>query len=168
MVIAVSFAAFSPNFRCLEVRLAMSIAGIYIPDLSGPNPMQRRRTMILALAVVLAFAGSTAPRHVRAATQDHHPAASEQRQHSHDHAGVDHSQDHGMAVETHATADATHDHAGSAPLSDQGCCYAWCYSGALIHAAEWPVMSHAPNEHAAFERPFRIAVFSAGIDPPPR
>lgn len=121
--------------------------------------MNRRRTMILALAVALAFAGSAGPRHARAAAQDHHPAATQHHQHSHD---------HGSAAASEADRGGTHDHVGGQPASDQGCCYAWCNSAAIIHAADGLLIHTAHDEHFASERPIRIVAFSAAIDPPPR
>jgi hypothetical protein len=126
--------------------------------------MKRRAPIVVALAVALAFAASGGPRHARAAAQDHdHPAAA-----SHSHAHHESGSGHSHAAESGDYAESgNHDHAGT-PAVDQGCCYAWCTSIAIIQAADWPLIAAAHGEHFAFEKPFRIAALSAAIDPPPR
>ncbi|HKY88209.1 MAG TPA: hypothetical protein VJL90_15735 [Pseudorhodoplanes sp.] len=127
--------------------------------------MKRRLPIVLALAVALAFAASGGPRHARAAAQDHdHPAASAQS-----HAHHDTGRQHSHAADAGDVAESgPHDHAGGAPQTDQGCCYAWCTSIAVIHAADWAPRAAVHDQPAAFEKPFRIAALSGGIDPPPR
>lgn len=132
--------------------------------------MKRRRIIVFALAVALAFAGSAGPRHARAATQNHdHAAAAEAAQshrHSHDNAGTKHSHDHGTDTSLFAEGGSL-DHADQ-PASDQGCCYAWCNSVAIIHAVDWLFIGTTHADHFASPQRFQIAAFSAAIDPPPR
>jgi hypothetical protein len=133
--------------------------------------MKRRRLMVYVLAVALAFAGGAGPRHARAATQNHDHAAITGTIQSHDHASGQHSHSHDAAASSHAKSFAkggSHDHAGSQPMSDQGCCYAWCNSVAVIPAAEWLSIGTTHNEHFTSKRPFQIVAFSTAIDPPPR
>jgi hypothetical protein len=133
--------------------------------------MKRRRIIILAVAVALAFAASGAPRHARAAVQGHDHAATAT---AHDHDHTQHgdsdkaSHDHKAAPPSQFAEGGNHDHADSAPVSDQGCCYAWCNSVAVIHAANWLISGASHDEPFASEQPFRIAAFPSAIDPPPR
>jgi hypothetical protein len=124
--------------------------------------MKRRLPIVLALAVALAFAASGGPRHARAAAQGHDHAAAQS--HTHDASASGHS--HAAAGGDFAEG-GNHDHANT-PAADQGCCVAWCTSIAVIHAAEWVPLMAAHDAPAAFEKPFRIAALSGGIDPPPR
>lgn len=135
--------------------------------------MKRRKIVVLAVAVALAFAGSVGPRHAWAAAQNHGHAATAEAgpSHKHDEAGGKHSHDHDAAASSYSNShamDAPHDHVGGQPASDQGCCYAWCNSAAIIHAADGLLIHTAHDEHFASERPIRIVAFSAAIDPPPR
>lgn len=127
--------------------------------------MKRRFPIVLALAVALAFAASGGPRHARAAAQDHdHPAASAQT-HAHHDTGSQHS--HAADAGDFAEGGG-HDHAGGAPVSDQGCCYAWCNSIAVMQSVDWLLVTASHDEHFSAAKPFRIAALSAAIDPPPR
>jgi hypothetical protein len=145
------------TFRRIAANVAFGVRGNYCSVC-----MKRRLPIILAIAVALAFAASGGPRHARAAAQGHDHAAA----HSH-------TQDASESGHSHATAGGdfaeggNHDHAGT-PAADQGCCVAWCTSIAVIHAAEWVPLAVAHDAPAAFEKPFRIAALSGGIDPPPR
>ena len=120
--------------------------------------MKRRLPIVLALAVALAFAASGGPRHARAAAQNHdHPTAS-----AHSHAHHELGAQHSHAAEAGDFAEGgTHDHAGGAPVSDQGCCYAWCTSIAIIQAADWLLIAASHGDHFAPEALFRIAALSA-------
>ena len=129
--------------------------------------MKFRRFLVFALAVALAFAGSAGPRHAQAAVQKHHHAENAQPSgHSHGSA-ADHAHYDG-APGSKFSAEGTHDHAGSAPQSDQGCCYAWCNSVAIVAAADWLFAPVAHEKPLALTRPFQIASLSSAIDPPPR
>jgi hypothetical protein len=154
-------------FPCRDAaQFALHAGGSYIAAVSRPNPMKRSRIIALAVAIALAFAGGGGPRHVQAATQghDHLPVST----HSHDHAqhASDSAQhDHHAAA---SSADGNqYDHAG-VPAPDQGCCYAWCNSVAVMHAADWGLIAASHDKPLAFEKPFRIAAFPSAIDPPPR
>jgi hypothetical protein len=128
--------------------------------------MKRRRTLVFALTVALAFSGFAGPRHARGATLGHNHAAVAGEDQSHKHAH--HSHHHSAGDASDGTTGGNHDHAGAPPASDQGCCYAWCNSVAIIHAADVLVIVPSHDEHFAAQRPFRIAAFSSAIDPPPR
>jgi hypothetical protein len=133
--------------------------------------MKRRRIIVLAVAVALAFASSGGPRHARAAAQDHDHSATTGTAHSHGQhqSGDKHSHDHDAAAATQFGENSKHDHAGTPPAaSDQGCCYAWCNSVAVIQAADGLAAVASHDEHFTSERPFRIAAFPSLIDPPPR
>lgn len=128
--------------------------------------MKRRRIIVLAVAVAvaLAFAGGAGPRHAQAATQNHdHSAAA-----THTHHESDSQHFHAVEAGSDFAEGSTHDHAGSAPAFDQGCCYAWCSSVAVIHAADGLALGTTHGEHFAFEKSYQIVAFSAAIDPPPR
>jgi hypothetical protein len=126
--------------------------------------MKRRLPIVLALAVALAFAASGGPRHARAAAQGHDHATS-----AHSHAHHESGSGHSHAAESGDFAEGgNHEHAGGAPQADQGCCYAWCTSVAVIHAAAWVLTAAAHDAPLTAEKPFRIAALSAAIDPPPR
>lgn len=129
--------------------------------------MTFRGFLVFALTVALAFAGSAGPRHAQAAVQKHHHAADTQQTGlSNTPAAKDHA--HADSAVSKFTADGTHDHAGSAPQSDQGCCYAWCNSVAIVAAADWLFASVAHEKPLALTRSFQIASLSSAIDPPPR
>jgi hypothetical protein len=148
------------NVLVRTIRRIAAIVASCTACLYGFARMKRRLPIVLALAVALAFAASGGPRHARAAAQAHDHAAS----HTHDASGSGHS--HAAASGDFAEG-GNHDHVGT-PVADQGCCYAWCASIAVIHAAEWVPLTAAHDAPAAFEKPFRIAALSGGIDPPPR
>jgi hypothetical protein len=152
-------------FPCRDVaQFALRAAGSYIAYVLRPNPMKHGTIIALAVAVALAFAGGSGSRHAPAATQNHDHAAvvgTKQDEHSHHDAGSKHSHDHDVA----ASRD-THD--PIEPASDQGCCYAWCSSVAVIHAADGLLIGTSSEKPLASERPFRIAAFPSAIDPPPR
>jgi hypothetical protein len=154
------------RFRCRDAaRFALHAVSVYIAGVSRPNPMKRSRIIALTVAVALAFAGGGGPRHVQAALQGHdHLSVTT---HSHDHA--QHASD-SASHDHHATSaadDTQHDHAG-VPAPEQGCCYAWCNSVAVIHSAEWSLAAASHGEHFSFEKPFRITALSGAVDPPPR
>jgi hypothetical protein len=153
-------------------RFALRVASVYIAKVFRPNPMKRRRIIVLAVAVALAFAGGNGPRHAQATAQDHDHSASAETTHSHaQHQSGDthsHDHDHGAAAASQFGEGAKHDHAGTPPTSDQGCCYAWCNSVAIIHATDGLAMVASHDDHFTSEQPFRIAAFSSAIDPPPR
>lgn len=128
--------------------------------------MKRRRIIVLAVAVALAFSGFAGPRHARAAVQSQdHPAA---RAHSHAQHQSGHAHDHDGAAVSQFGEAGEHDHAGTQPVSDQGCCYAWCNSVAIIQAIDGFQIVASHDDHFTSEQPFRIAAFSSAIDPPPR
>jgi len=132
--------------------------------------MRFRASIVFALAVALAFAGFAGPRHARAAVQGHdHPAtAGTAHSHAQHQSGAGHSHDHGAAMASQFGEGGKHDHAGTPPTSDQGCCYAWCNSVAIIHATDGLAIVTSHDEHFTSEQPFRIAAISSAIDPPPR
>jgi len=143
-------------------RLAIGAGGIY------SEVMKFRRSLVFALTVALAFMGSSGPRHAQAVVQKHHHTADAQQSgHSHGPA-ADHAHYDGAPAASKFAADGTHDHAGSAPQSDQGCCYAWCNSVAIVAAADWLFAPVAHDRPLALTRPFQIASISSAIDPPPR
>ena len=133
------------------------------------NRMTRRRSIVFALTIALAFSGFAGPRHARAAVQNHdHSAVADQlHKHSHNHAGQ-RSHDHGAAPASHFGEGGKHDHAGTPPATDQGCCYAWCNSVAIVAAADWLFALVAHDRPLVLTRPFQIASISSAIDPPPR
>ncbi len=127
--------------------------------------MKRRLPIVLAVAVALAFVASGGPRHASAAVQGHDHAAASAQSDAHHESGAQHSH----AGEAGEFAEGgNHDHAGGAPVSDQGCCYAWCNSIAVIQAADSLLIPASHGEHFSAEQPFQIAALSGAIDPPPR
>ena len=128
--------------------------------------MTRNRLIALTLAVALAFAGGAGPRHARAMQSHDHPAASAHN-HAHHEVGGLHSHAHEAAAPSQFAEGGTHDHAGQQE-SDQGCCYAWCSSAAVIPAASWLLILASHHERFSAATPFRFAALSAAIDPPPR
>lgn len=132
------------------------------------NPMKHRRIIVLAVTVALAFSGFAGPRHARAAAQNHDHSAATGTTHSHAQHQFGHSHDHDAAAVSQFGEAGEHDHAGTQPVSDQGCCYAWCNSVAIIQAIDGFQIVASHDDHFTSEQPFRIAAFSSAIDPPPR
>jgi hypothetical protein len=132
--------------------------------------MKRCRIIALAVSVALAFASSGGPRHAQAAAQKHdHPAAAAiAHGHGQHQAGDTHSHNHGESAASQFSESGKHDHAGTPPATDQGCCYAWCTTVAIIHAADGFQVAPTHDEHFTSEQPFRIAASPSLIDPPPR
>jgi hypothetical protein len=131
--------------------------------------MKRRRIIVLAVAVALALSGFAGPRHAQAAAQNHdHSAIETAHSHAQHETGGAHSHDHGAPAGSQFGEGGTHDHAGTPAASDQGCCYAWCNSVAIVHAADGLAIIASHGEHFTSKQPFRIAAFSSAIDPPPR
>jgi hypothetical protein len=155
IIVVGSLAAMPPS-------LHYTLAAAILPAFSRSNPMKSRGIIVLAVAVALAFAGGAGPRHAQATTQNHdHSAAA-----THHESDGQHS--HAVDAGSDFAEGSAHDHAGSAPASDQGCCYAWCSSVAVIHAADGLALGATHGEHFAFEKSYQIVAFSAAIDPPPR
>lgn len=129
--------------------------------------MKLRRTIIATLAVALAFAGSVGPRHARAAVQGHDQAAA--TSHSHEHsAPAKHSHEHQAAADSHFGENGTHDHAGSQPATDQGCCVAWCSSAAIIDPGYGLMIPATSSALVSLPQPVLVTASLSSDDPPPR
>lgn len=130
----------------------------------GSARMKRRSPIVLALAVALAVAASGGAHHARAA-QNHDYAAPVHGQ-THDASDRGHSDSHAAAA---SAEDGATDRAGSgAAQPDQPCCYTWCHSVAAVYCAAGLLVPASDGGLFATAPLLRMAVWSGGIDPPPR
>ena len=128
--------------------------------------MKIRGIAVLFLALALALSGLAGPRHAKASAPAHGHSSLQgfEDGHSHQHGNTQHSHDQ-YATHSHSGTDNSVD---GSPVSDQGCCYSWCNSVAVMQGVAWSFFAISSDERCILGDSFRIGLMPAAIDPPPR